>query len=280
LTALWLTWTGFAGILGLILGSFCGVCIDRLPSDRSLWPRSACDACGHPVRARDNVPLVSYALLGGRCRDCSAPIPRAYPLVELLVALIALALWHRIVPGPDSVDAVHLVAWATYLGFSCLLVVLSFVDLRHHIIPDETSIYAVPLGVLSAFVLERMHWHGFPIADWHQSVFGALLAGGFFGGVALLVGFVLGREALGWGDVKLVAMIGSFVGVFPGGLIALLTGSLLGTVVAFAHLAWTRRRSYLPMGPFLAAGALVWLLFGDHVFALLFPGIEITVDPR
>lgn len=276
--ALWLIWGGFAVAVGLVIGSFLNVFVARIPEDRSLWPRSACPSCAAPVRWYDNLPVVSYLVLRGRCRDCAAPIPRTYPLVELLGGGIAFLCWRRFVPGPEALDAPHLLAWLVFFTFLSLLLAQSLVDLRHHIIPDETSIYAVPVGILGAAALQWVGYDAWPDVGWRQAVLGALLGGGFLGITALVAELVLGREGLGWGDVKLLAMIGAFLGALPGAFLTLLIGSLIGSIAALVHLAWTRRRAYLPMGPAFALGAAVYVLYGDVLLRSIFPGIALWTE--
>lgn len=255
-------WTGFAVLVGAVLGSFANVCIARWPEDRSvIAPRSACPSCGAPVAAWDNVPVVSWLILRGRCRACGWSIPVTYPLVELLGALVGWLVFVRFVPDGGALTPVNLVAWAFYLVFAGALLIGAFVDLRHRILPDEVTIYAVPLGVAGSGLLG---WLGF--VDWMQptladSVAGALLGAVFFGSVSLGALVLADREGLGWGDVKLLAMIGSFLGVHPAVFAVMLSASLIGSTVGVLALLITRRRGYLPFGPPLAFCALAYLLY-------------------
>lgn len=270
---LWATYGAFAVAYGLVIGSFLNVVIARLPEDRSLWPRSACPTCGHAIRPVDLVPVLSYVWLRGRCRDCGARVPPSYPLVELLGGLLAWLCWERFVPDAAHLDPAHGLAFLVYFGFLATLVAASFVDLRHHILPDETTIYAAPVGIVATALLGWAGYAGWPDVTWREAVLGAGLGGLFLGAVAVVAELVLRREGLGWGDVKLIAMVGAFLGLLPGAFLSLLVGALLGSVAGLLHLAWTRRRSYLPMGPFIAFGAALYLLYGDHLLRWLFPGI-------
>lgn len=270
--ALWWTWQGFAIAVGLVIGSFLNVCIARMPEDRSVvWPGSHCERCGHAIRWTDNIPVVSYLILRGRCRDCAAPIGALHPLIELLGGLLSWLTYRRFVPDPSALDAAHLTAWAVWFGFVCLLVVASFVDLRHRIIPDETSIFAAPAGVLAALGLTAIGYDGWLAIPWRQAVLGAAVGGGFFAGTSLIARLIAGREALGWGDVKLMAMIGAFLGPLPGVFFVTLLGSVIGSITGIASTLYLRRRVYLPFGPALAAAALVYVFYGDLLIRAFLP---------
>jgi leader peptidase (prepilin peptidase)/N-methyltransferase len=271
----WILLQVFAFVLGLCLGSFLNVCIARMPEDRSIVrPASHCPRCGSFIKWYDNIPVLSWILLRARCRACGQSIAATYPLVELCVGLLALLLWRRILPNEAVLDPPHLLLFAWYLAFVCMLVGLTFIDLRHYIIPDEFSIYAVPLGVLGAVLLG---WLAPGLAlDWKQSVMGALV-----GGLILLViaGFyylVRKEEGMGFGDVKLLAMIGSFLGAFPGLFMVLMIGSVLGSAVGIAMIVRKGHgfRTALPFGPFLALGALIHLFFGKWILSHLMLGLS------
>lgn len=279
MTALWWTWQAFAFAVGLAVGSFLNVCIARWPEDRSVvLPASHCEACGHPIRWSDNLPVVSWFLLRGRCRDCAAPIGAFHPAVELLGGLLSWLVFRRMVPGAEALDPAHVATWAVYFGFVSLLVVASYVDLRHRIIPDQTSIWAVPLGVLAAFALERVGAVDWLVPTWREAVLGAALGGGFFTFTAVIARFLKGQEALGWGDVKLMAMIGAFVGPIPGVIFVMLLGSVVGSIVGIAATLVQRRRTYLPFAPPLAAAAAVYVIYGDRLVRAFLPAMAGTLD--
>ncbi len=266
-------WHGFAFAVGLSLGSFANVAIDRLPADRSVIPPSRCDTCGTRLGPRDLVPVLSWLWLRGRCRHCGAPIPAHLPLVELLVGLLSVLLWRRLVPGLHAIDAPHLAAWATYLGFLTLLVIATYVDIRHRIIPDEATVYAIPLGIGSAALLQWLGYDGWLAIPWREAVGGALFGGGMFALAAIVARGLRGTDALGWGDVKLVAMIGAFLGPLPGVMIVVLIGSVLGAVTGLAALVVLRARPWQPFGPSLALGAAAYVLYGREIVESLFPGL-------
>lgn len=236
----------FAFVVGAIWGSFLNVCIYRLPRGLSIIrPRSFCPSCGSPIRARDNVPLVSFFLLKGRCRHCRSPIPWRYPVVEAITGGLAV-LCHRLLPFPLAI---------AYFLFLSALLVASFIDLEHRIIPDEISLGGMGAGVVLSLLGVTL-----PLRE-------ALLGIGVGAGGLFLVGWlyelVRGQEGLGGGDVKLMGMIGAFLGL-EGALFALFSGALLGALVGLI-LMWKEgadTKYAIPFGPFLSLGALMYLTFG------------------
>lgn len=268
----------FAVLVGLVIGSFLNVAIVRIPEDRSVvTPRSHCPRCARTLGPLELVPVLSWVWLRGRCRHCGSPISPTYPLVELLTALLAWLLYVRIFGDDPTLDLAHGLAWVVWFTFLCLLVVASYVDVRHWIIPDETSIYAVPVGVLGAFALQYAGWDGWPAVTWRESITGALIGGSALATASIVAMWILGREALGWGDVKLMAMIGAFVGPIQVVFLVLLPASLIGSVASLVHLAWTRRRGYLPYGPSLALAAAIYVFWGDWIAVHAFPGIAFWI---
>ncbi len=265
----WEVLGAFAALFGLLFGSFLNVVIGRMPEDRSVvHPPSHCPACGHDIRWYDNIPVVSWVLLRARCRDCGTPISSLYPAIELLTGCLAWLLWRRIVPDIGAVDLAHVAAFAVYLGFVCMLVAVTFIDLRHYIIPDEFSIYAVPLGVGAALLLS---WLGYPEAvSWQQSVLGALAGGGTLLAIMGLWWLVRRQESMGLGDVKLLAMIGAFLGLAPAVPLVIVVAAVAGSAVGVPLALLTRRRLNLalPFGPFLSLGAIAWLLHGEVLMEL------------
>lgn len=237
----------WAGLVGLIVGSYLNVVVHRLPKGEStVTPRSRCPACGAAIRARDNLPVLSWLLLGGRCRDCRAPISPRYPATEALTgALFAYAVarfgW--------TLDALA----AALLG--SLLVALAGIDLDHFLLPDRLTLPGLALGLaLAPFLAEGSLARG---------VQGALVGAGV---LLLLAGaweLVKGVEGMGLGDVKMLAMIGAFLGV-AGVVVTLVVASFAGSVAGLALMARGRGglASKLPFGVFLAAGGLVAIFFG------------------
>lgn len=238
------------GLLGLALGSFFNVVIHRVPERRSLVrPGSACPACGHPVRWYDNVPLLGFLLLRGRCRDCHAPISWRYPLVELLTALGFLALYWRFGLTLDFGR------YALLLGF---LVPIAFIDWDRKLILNRLTLPGMAVGLLYTLFFEIAYWK-------------TMLLGGVAGGAVLLVLGLLGnllfkKESLGMGDVKMLVFTGIYLG-FPQVLYGLFLGMVAAAVYIVVGLA-TRRLGMgktIPFGPFIAIGALGQILFGETI---------------
>ncbi|OPY81021.1 MAG: Leader peptidase PppA [Syntrophorhabdus sp. PtaU1.Bin058] len=266
----------FIFIFGAVLGSFLNVCIYRLPKEEggedaeisivqvpSLFlkqirsistPPSNCPKCKHPIRFYDNIPIVSYVLLGGKCRDCGAKISLRYPLVELLTAIACLILYRQF-----GLTFEFFVS----LFFTALLIVISFIDLDHQIIPDILSIGGLAAGLFFAVFRPafKVLYPKFNILD---SLFGVLLGGGVLFLIALGYKFLAKREGMGGGDIKLLAMIGSFCGI-KGVIFSLMAGSLFGTVVGIPVMIakGTGTKYAIPFGPFLSFGAFLYILSGD-----------------
>ena len=257
----WVIVQVFAGIFGLLFGSFMNVCVARMPEDRSVvWPGSACPSCGTPIKGYDNVPVLAWFWLMGKCRACKAPISALYPLVEASFGVLTVLLFRHVVRDIAWLDLPHLaaVAWYGWLCFSILAMTL--IDLRHKIIPDEFSIYSVPVGVGGAALLGRLGFTEAP--TWQQSVVGALVGGGLL--AAVIGGYWLWRreEGMGWGDVKLLAMFGAFLGALPAlpviVLVASVAGSAVGLTVILARAASVEL--WFSMARAAAVGAGVGLL--------------------
>jgi leader peptidase (prepilin peptidase)/N-methyltransferase len=238
-------WVCFALALGLIVGSFANVCIHRLPLRQSVVaPRSRCPACGAPIGASDNVPLLSYALLRGRCRSCRAPISLRYPAVEAANGLLWAGLAAKLGPTPQALVA---------MGVATALLVLSLIDLDHHLLPDAITLPGIVLGLLASFLPGPPT----PLASAAAAAVGYLA----LAALALLARRYYGQEALGQGDWKLVAMLGAFLG--PERLVMAWTVGIVLGALAGASLWLLRRASGttpLPLGTFLGLGGLATLL--------------------
>ena len=278
---LWILLQLFVLFLGLCLGSFLNVCIARMPEDRSVvTPPSHCPHCGSGIAWYDNIPIVSWLVLRARCRACGNGIAATYPLIEAATGLLVLLCWRHAIPGVEQLDYAHIALFAYHTTFVCMLVGLTFIDLEHYIIPDEFSIYAVPVGVLGAVGIGMLqpdmvvHWGQSP-PSWGQSLVGALVGGGFLLAVAGLYWLIRREEGIGMGDVKLLAMIGAFLGAFPALFLVMLLASIVGSVVGIAHIIVSGRgmRTAIPFGPFLALAALITLFFGDRLVRVLLLGL-------
>ena len=236
-----------AALLGLAVGSFLNVVIHRLPRGESLWrPGSRCAACGEPVRPRDNVPLLSYLVLRGRCRACGATISPRYPLVEAATAAAFVGCLLRFGPSPAA---------AVGAVLCCLLVALALIDFEHYLLPDSLTLPGIALG----WGLQL--WN--PDPGLLAAVVGALIGAGLLFLLGETWSWLRDEEAMGLGDVKLLAMVGAFLG-WRGVLASLALGALLGAAVGIGLILARRAgpKSRLPFGSFLAAGAAAALFAG------------------
>ncbi|MCM2276760.1 MAG: prepilin peptidase [Oligoflexia bacterium] len=241
---------GMALSVGLIIGSFLNVVVARLPHDQSvIRPRSRCPGCGKGIAWYDNVPVVSYLVLRGKCRHCSMRISPRYPIIELLTGTLFFAAMAQFGLSPALL--------LRDLPFLAILVAVTFIDLEHRIIPDELSLGGLALGLATCWFDPRLAWT--------QALLGAALGFGFFYGLAWAYEKYSGRSGLGGGDVKLLAMLGAFlgpVGVFATILISSVTGSIVGVGWALAQRKKEVMTSAIPYGPFLVIGGLYYYLFG------------------
>ncbi len=250
-------------LFGLLIGSFLNVCIYRLPQDLSVVrPRSYCPACQHPIAWYDNVPLVSYALLGGRCRHCKATIAWRYPVVELMTGVLFFVFVWRLGAGLPAYK---------YCLTSALLVGLTFADLEARILPDEFTLGGAAAGLVLAWfipvhddIAQALLWLAGARWDPRWISVGEAVLGGLVPGLFLWFGGWLyfklrQREGLGLGDVKLVAMVGAMLGLH-GALLTLIGGSLAGSLVGYAYIKFTHKDAAtyeLPFGTFLGLAAIV-----------------------
>ncbi|HIC92493.1 MAG TPA: prepilin peptidase [Syntrophaceae bacterium] len=239
-----------AFVLGAIVGSFLNVCIHRIPrGDSIIKPSSHCPACNQPISFFDNIPLISYLLLRGRCRHCHTHISFRYPLVELLSALLSLGLFLKFGLSP------HLFV---YLILAWSLVAVTFIDLDTQTIPDVITLSGIIFGFFASFlILQVKYW---------QLALGILLGGGILYMVAFLYHALTKKEGMGGGDIKLMAMIGAFLGyesVLPVIFLASLIGSLVGIIIM---MGWKKDRRYaIPFGPFLALSTLMYIFCGQDL---------------
>jgi len=235
-----------AAVLGAMLGSFLNVLILRLPKDESVvFPGSHCPRCQAPIAWYDNIPILSWVILGGKCRHCHESISVQYPLIELFTALLwAAAAWHY---GGNLTGLTAAVLGTLLLG-------IAVTDARHFLIPDEYTLGGLALGLLLS---ARGGWDGLL-----QAVIGAAVGFALLYGVAVAGTKMFGKEAMGGGDIKMMAMVGTFVG-WKGVLLTIFGGSLLGTLV-FVPLSLKQKR-LVPFGIFLAAAAGITFVFGDQI---------------
>ncbi len=255
-----------AGLVGLLIGSFLNVCIYRLPRDLSVVaPRSFCPECETPIAWFDNIPLLSYLILRARCRKCGKRISFRYPSVELLTgAAFFSAVWGL---GPTA-------GALKFCVFGAIVITLVFSDIEERILPDEFTLGGTVAGILFAAVVPMkygiMHLFLFSLRNQTLlSVAESVFAAGFCAGTLWFVGTlyqkIRHREGLGFGDVKMVAMIGAFLGL-QGSLLTLIVGSLLGAIVGLCYIWFTGKDAStyeLPFGAFLGAAALGVGFFGE-----------------
>jgi leader peptidase (prepilin peptidase)/N-methyltransferase len=237
--------------LGLAVGSFLNVCIHRVPRGASVAsPPSRCPGCGYALRWYDNVPVLSYALLRGRCRKCRVPISIRYPIVELVTMGVFLLHWW--IFGWTALMTVRLV-------FACALIVLFAIDLEHHLLPNVITLPGIVVGLVVSTVVPP---------GVRDALLGTLLGGG----VLWLIGEAYyrysGREGMGGGDVKMLAMVGAFLG-WKLVLVTLVLSSVAGSVIGLIVIAMRRgdMKYALPYGTFLALGALAASIVGDEIVA-------------
>jgi len=256
-------------VFGLIIGSFLNVCILRIPVAESVvFPPSHCPSCGKPIQPYDNIPVVSWLVLAGRCRKCKARISAMYPMVELATGLLFLACYLVFGFGFEALK------WAI---FAALLIVLTITDLRERILPDRVNFAGLGLGLLLSLFTRPVdgtalwlanHLFAYPPPEVALSFGDALIGAGAASGLLWLVaeGYfrARGREGMGLGDVKMMAMAGAFLGL-QRALLTILLGSLLGSVIGIGVIAIGRKgRDFeLPFGTFLGAGAILVMFFGS-----------------
>ena len=239
-----------AVLCGLVIGSFLNVVIARVPEHKSLWrPRSACPACGAAIAWHDNIPLLGFVALHGRCRACGIQISWRYPIVEAATAtLFAIAYLSFGATVDGAVAALFLAA----------LLAITVIDIEHHIIPDVISLPGILAGFLANVATGRI--------PWLESLLGVLICGGIFWIIAEASVFFMGQEGMGGGDIKLGAMLGAFLG-WKVALLSIFLSVVVGGALALALIASgiRGRKDPIPFGPFLAAGGAVSLFWGERV---------------
>ena len=247
--------TIFIFLAGLCIGSFLNVCIWRIPRDESIvWPGSRCPACHHALAPWDNVPLLSWLLLNGKCRHCKAPISPRYFVVELLTGALFAGLWF-----------VH--GWTLqtpiYMFFTAALVLGTFVDFDHLILPDRVTIGGMVAGPLLSFAFPALQGQTERLPALVQSLIGLALGYGILWLVATIGRLALKREAMGFGDVKLLGAIGACLG-WQAVLFTVFVSSLSGTLLGLALIALGKKalQSKIPYGPHIALAAVLWMFCG------------------
>lgn len=239
---------------GAVIGSFLNVCSYRIPREKSIvTPGSSCPGCLTPIRFYDNIPLLSYIVLRGRCRHCGERISPRYPAVEAVTAILFLLLYRRFDVTLEL---------AVMMLFVAILIVISAIDLEFQLIPDILSLGGAGAGLLLSLVRLRF--------DFLDSLIGIAVGGGILFVIAFGYQAIAKREGMGGGDIKLIAMIGAFCG-YKGVLFSIVGGSLLGTIVGIPLMLIKGQDSKyaIPFGPFLSAAAVIYLFRGQNIIFLL-----------
>jgi leader peptidase (prepilin peptidase)/N-methyltransferase len=239
----------FLGVLGLIVGSFLNVCIYRLPRGQSVnWPGSRCTTCDRALSWYENIPVVSWVVLRGQCRTCGERISVMYPIVEMITATLFIAGYF--VYGWTPLLAVR-------LAFACAMVVLFVIDLQHYLLPNVITVPGIVIGFGLSLVLPP---------GWKASLIGLIAGGGVLFAIAEAYYRLRGVEGLGMGDVKMLSMIGAFLG-WKLMLVTLVFASFAGSIIGIGVIAMGRggMKAALPFGTFLAVGALVAAVAGDAI---------------
>jgi leader peptidase (prepilin peptidase) / N-methyltransferase len=254
----------FIFIIGAMAGSFLNVCIYRLPLGKSIVrPGSHCMRCGRDIRWFDNIPVMSFIFLRGKCRRCGLKFSVRYPLVELLTAVFFLMLYLKFGLSPE---------FFIFAVFTSSMVVMSFIDIDHRIIPDEIDLPGILLGVVLSFAHPPLHSRPQPwdsvfsspgLIGLASSLSGILVGGGILAALAVFGKMAFKKEAMGGGDIKLIAMIGAFMG-WQFVLLTVFLSAVTGSIVGFIMKLKTNS-SYIPYGPYLALGALISVFFGEEI---------------
>ncbi len=237
-------------IFGAMVGSFLNVCIFRLPNKESIiWPGSHCPHCKTPIKFYDNIPLISYLVLRGKCRQCHGSISLQYPLVEGITALSSLLLIMRF-----GLSLSYLI----YFAFVAALIVITVIDLYHQIIPDVISLPGIGVGLLASLIISQI--------TFSNSLLGILVGGGSLFLIATVYQWLFKREGMGGGDVKLLAMIGAFLG-WKAVILTIFLGSLIGSITGIILMVSKGKdfKYAIPFGPFLSLGAVIALFYQNEI---------------
>jgi len=248
-------------LLGASIGSFLNVCIYRIPENKSIiFPGSSCPNCNNSIPFYCNIPVISYVFLKGRCKFCKQSISIRYPLIETLTGSFALLLFYKF--GGTSV-AIY------WFVFTSVLTTISFIDIDHQIIPDIISLPGIFLFASSFYFLPEM--------TFFKTVSGIIIGGGSLYAVAILYYLLRKQEGMGGGDIKLLAMIGAATGI-KGVIFTIFTGSILGTATGILIMIYTRTiaiKLKIPFGPFLSAGAIVYIFYGKQLIQWYLTGLRL-----
>lgn len=257
-------------VLGICIGSFLNVCIVRLPHEKSVvTPRSHCVQCKKTIRWHDNIPLLSFILLGGKCRYCKAKFSFRYFLVELLTGVTFVLFFLHFGLTPVLI---------AYLTMTCGFIVATFVDFEHRIIPDEISIGGMCAGLIFSLFIPELHGvaashNHFYLNGLHSlglSLLGVLIGGGSIYAMGILGDFLFKKESMGGGDIKLLAMVGAFMG-WKLAILTFFIAPFFGAVYGIIEKIRTKDTA-IAYGPFLVLGALICLFYGDGLIVWIMSG--------
>ncbi len=237
-------------ILSLIVGSFSNVCIYRIPRNESIiYPASHCPKCRSNISPKDNIPLLSYILIKGRCRNCKSKISIQYPIVELLTGLIYLIIY--LIYGLSIQTLIYII-------LSSALIIIAFIDLNEQIVPDVISLPGIVIGFIISFFV--------PYISFINSALGVIVGGGIILVIGLAGSVIFKKEAMGGGDVKLAAMIGAFLGwryIIISLFLGFFLGAIAGIVLILSKIK--SREDVVPFGPFIVLGSMITLLWGEQI---------------
>ncbi|MEW6107638.1 MAG: prepilin peptidase [Nitrospirota bacterium] len=245
-------------VFGSVIGSFLNVCIYRMPRNMSIiFPSSRCISCNNPIRVRDNIPVISYIFLGGRCRYCREKISIRYPLVEALNALLYVIVYWRYGLGWNFI---------VYCILISSLVVITFIDLEFQIIPDRITLAGIPAGIMAGSLLLPDPFMRASGLGFKSSITGAVTGFSLYYIIAYLSLKLLKKEGMGGGDIKLMAMIGAFLG-WKSVVLTTFLGSLAGSAAGISLMVFRGKGkgTLIPFGPFLALGAVITLFWGQEI---------------
>ena len=239
-------------LLGLIVGSFSNVCIYRIPKNESIiYPASHCPKCHSNIKALDNIPLLSYILLKGRCRNCKSKISIQYPVVEFLTGFIYLIIY--LIYGLTIQTLIYII-------LSSALIITAFIDLNEQIVPDVISLPGIAIGFIISFFV--------PYISFVNSALGVVVGGGIILIIGLGGSVIYKKEAMGGGDVKLAAMIGAFLGwryIIISLFLGFFLGALIGIILIITKIK--KREDVIPFGPFIVLGSFITLLWGEQIIS-------------
>ena len=247
-------WSIVIFLFGAVVGSFLNVCIYRLPESKSIVrPRSSCPKCGSPIRAYDNIPILSWFILKGKCRDCHEAISPRYVIVETLTGLLLLALYLNF--------GISLKLAATFI-FGAVLIVITFIDLDHQIIPDIITLPGIPVFFLLAVFIMKLNWL--------EAIWGMIIGGGVLYLIAIGYRLFTKREGMGMGDVKLLAMLGAFLG-WKSLIFILFVSSFTGALIGITIILIKKGdlKYAIPFGPFLSFAAICYFFVGQSFTNLI-----------